>query len=364
MRKTLREYCRQYAREDLLTQWHPTKNELLSPDTISYGSQRRIWWKCSRGHEWESPLYSRTAQNHGCPYCTGKRIPEGADFKTLFPDIAGQWHSAKNAQLKPQNYLPGSHVSVWWQCDSGHEWRATIKSRVEGNGCPVCSNRIAVAGVNDLVTVYPDIAKQWHPTKNGVLKPTEVVAKSERKVWWCCEKKHEWQAQVSSRISGRGCPVCAGKIIIPGENDLVSFDPELAKQWCCEKNGSLTPQQVSAYSNKKVWWHCNLGHEWQTTVSSRTFSKSGCPYCSNRKVLAGFNDLATVEPKVAAQWHPTRNAPLEPTMVMRGSTKRVWWKCPLGHEWKAVIYSRAGVQKCGCPVCAGKKPEYYPGAQT
>ena len=357
MRKTLREYCCQYGREEILAQWHPTKNELCSPDTVSYGSHKRIWWMCSHGHEWESPVYARTTQYHGCPSCAGKRIPEGSSLKAMYPNIAGQWHPTRNAQLKPDDYLPGSHTSVWWQCSEGHEWRAVIKSRVEGNGCPVCSNRVAVTGVNDLESAYPIIAKEWHPSKNGALKPSQVVTKSERKIWWRCEKGHEWQAQISSRVNGRGCPVCAGRKIISGENDLASFDPELAAQWSQTKNGRLTPQQVSAYSNKKVWWCCNLGHEWQTTVSSRTFSKSGGPYCSNRKVLAGFNDLATGEPKVAAQWHPTRNAPLEPKMVMRGSTKRVWWKCPLGHEWKAVIYSRAGVQKCGCPVCAGKKPE-------
>lgn len=351
----MREYCRQYGREELLKEWHPTKNEAYSPDTISYGSQKRIWWRCSLGHEWESPLYSRTGQYHGCPYCAGKRIPEGADFKSVYPDIAAQWHPRKNAQLKPEHYLPGSHVSVWWKCAEGHEWRTTIKSRVGGNGCPVCANRIALEGVNDLASNYPTVAKEWHPTKNGNLTPAQVVAKSERRVWWRCERGHEWQAAIYSRVEGKRCPVCSGKTIISGENDLASFAPNLAAQWLQEKNGDLKPQQVSAYSNKSVWWKCDLGHEWKSRISSRTFNNSGCPYCSNKKVLVGFNDLATVEPKVAAQWHPTLNAPLEPTMVTIGSTKTVWWKCSLGHEWKAVIYSRAGAQKCGCPVCAGKK---------
>lgn len=322
---------------------------------ISYGSQKRIWWKCSNGHEWETPVYARTGKYHGCPYCTGKRIAPGADLKALYPAIAEQWHPTKNAQLKPEQYLPGSHVAVWWQCTEGHEWRAIIKSRVEGNGCPVCANRIAVDGINDFATAFPDLTKQWHPTKNGSLKPTQVVAKSERRVWWRCDQGHEWIASISSRVSGRGCPICSNRIIVPGENDLASVNPGLAEQWCHDKNGTLTPQQVSPFSNKKVWWRCARGHEWQAQISSRTFSKSGCPYCSNKKVLAGFNDLATVEPKVAAQWHPTLNRPLEPTMVTIGSTKKVWWKCPLGHEWKAIVYSRAGVQKCGCPVCAGKK---------
>ena len=81
---------------------------------------------------------------------------------------------------------------------------------------------------------------------------------------------------------------------------------------------------------------------------------SGCPYCGGRRVLAGFNDLATQAPEVAAQWHPTLNGNLTPSMVTAGSHRKAWWLCPLGHVWKAAVYSRTGKQKCGCPVCAGK----------
>ena len=81
---------------------------------------------------------------------------------------------------------------------------------------------------------------------------------------------------------------------------------------------------------------------------------SNCPYCTNRKVLAGFNDMATVEPRIAAEWHPTLNGTLTPEMVTPGSTKRVWWEGTYGHVWKAASYSRTGKKKCGCPVCAGK----------
>ena len=83
-------------------------------------------------------------------------------------------------------------------------------------------------------------------------------------------------------------------------------------------------------------------------------SGSGCPYCAGRKVLPGFNDLATLEPKIAAQWHPTLNGGLTPDGVTVGCHRKVWWQCQEGHVWKAAIYSRAGPQKCGCPICAGR----------
>lgn len=359
MRETLKEYCLAHGRDDLLMQWHVSKNGDLTPDSVSYGSHKKIWWRCEKGHEWQSAAYVRAEKRGGCPYCAGKSIAPGQDFASLYPDIAVQWHPDKNGKAQPDQYLPGSHTSVWWRCGQGHEWKAAIKSRVEGSNCPYCSGRAVLPGENDLKTVAPLLARQWHPTKNGNLRPTQVLPGSARKVWWRCERGHEWQAEVYSRTAGKGCPVCAGRVIVPGENDLESYDPELARQWCREKNGTLSPDSVSAYSNRQVWWQCELGHQWKAPIFSRTFSKKGCPYCSNRKLLVGFNDLKTLEPLVAAQWHPTKNEQLEPTMVMPGSSKRVWWKCTDGHEWKAVVYSRTGAQKCGCPVCAGKSPRIY-----
>lgn len=359
MRETLSAYCIRNGREEILSQWHPERNETETPDSVSYGSRKLIWWRCDHGHEWQSPVYARSGKYHGCPYCSGKRVAVGFDLHSLFPAVAAQWHPDKNADRKPEHYLPGSHESAWWRCAKGHEWRATIKSRVEGNGCPYCSGRNVLSGVNDLQTAAPLLAKEWHPKRNGDLLPSQVMPGSARRVWWKCEKGHEWQAVVHTRTSGKGCPVCSGKVIVPGENDLESYDPELARQWCHERNGILQPSRVSVCSNKAVWWQCDLGHQWKATVSSRSFNRNGCPYCGNRKLLTGFNDLKTAEPLVAAQWHPSKNAPLEPTMVMPGSTRRVWWKCSDGHEWKAIIYSRTGSQKCGCPVCAGKAPRIY-----
>lgn len=355
MGQSLLEYCTRYDRRELLVQWHPEKNGALTPERVTSGSHRSVWWRCSQGHEWQSPAYARAGGRTGCPYCAGKRVAPGMDLRSLYPDIADQWHPDKNGSLRPEDCLPGSHRSVWWRCAHGHEWRALVKSRVEGSGCPNCANRVVVPGENDLASMAPPLAKQWHPEKNGQLTPDQISPGSVRRVWWRCERGHEWQAEVYSRAAGHGCPVCTGQKVLPGENDLKSYDPELAGQWHPQKNGTLTPSAVSVTSNRKVWWLCERGHEWQSAVSVRTGKRSGCPYCANRKVLAGFNDLKTVQPLVAAQWHPTKNGSLEPYMVLPGSSKRVWWRCTDGHEWRAVIYSRTGARKCGCPECGGKK---------
>ena len=356
IRETLAGFCRRTGREELLFQWHPTKNLPLTPDTVSSGSSRRVWWRCEQGHEWQCAVYARTASRTKCPYCVGKLPIVGkTDFASQFPDLAKEWHPTKNTSLTPDKVLPGSHRMVWWVCGKGHEWQAMVKSRVSGCGCPVCANRTIKQGDNDFATTHPELAKQWHPTKNGALTPQDVSGGAHRKVWWICEKGHEWQAAVFSRTAnGAGCPVCAGKVIVPGENDLRTIYPSIAREWHAAKNGSLTPETVSPYSNRKVWWICKRGHAYQAVVAARTMHGSGCPYCAGRKALQGFNDLATVDPKTAEQWHPTLNGNLTPEMVTAGSRKKVWWVCSEGQVWKAAVYSRAGRRKSGCPVCAGK----------
>lgn len=355
MRETLEAYCGRAERLDLLEQWDVQRNLPLSPSQVTRGSKRKVWWRCEYGHSWQAAVHTRTGSGTGCPVCAGKVPVAGrSDLATCCPELARQWHPTKNGALTPDQVLPGSHRQVWWMCGQGHEWRAQIKSRVAGCGCPVCANRKIQTAENDLAACYPELARQWHPTKNGSLTPDAVTPGSRRRVWWICEKGHQWQASVASRTSGgTGCPVCTGKKIIPGENDLQSQYPDIAAQWDQERNGLLKPDHIAPCANRKVWWRCGLGHVYQAAVAARTMSGSGCPYCSGKRVLAGFNDLATREPELARQWHPDLNGVLTPEMVTVGSHRKVWWICPEGHVWKAVIYSRAGPRKCGCPVCAG-----------
>lgn len=358
MKISLYDYCIENSMAELLESWDAEKNGGLTPREVSYGSSaRKVWWRCERGHSWQASPYSRTSGS-GCPYCTGKLVGAGVnDLATLYPALAGEWDYEKNAPLTPGEVSVGSHRKVWWRCGNGHEWQALIKSRVSGAGCPVCANRVAAPGENDLASEYPELAGEWDRVKNAPLLPENFTPGSRRKVWWRCGKGHSWQASVASRVKGSGCPICTGRAIIPGVNDLGTLYPAIAREWHPTKNGSLRPDSCAPASSRKVWWVCPMGHEYQTTVGVRTVNGSGCPYCAGRKVLKGFNDLAAVEPKIAAQWHPTLNGALTPEQVTAGSRRKVWWICPLGHVWKAVIYSRTGKRKCGCPVCAGTVQE-------
>ena len=104
--------------------------------------------------------------------------------------------------------MPNSGKKVWWKCDKGHEWQATMSSRNQGHGCPYCSGQKVIKGENDLQTVNPTLAKEWNYEKNNGLTPADVTPSNDKKVWWKCKKGHEWQATISNRNSGNGCPVC------------------------------------------------------------------------------------------------------------------------------------------------------------
>ena len=122
--------------------------------------------------------------------------------------MAKEWHSTKNGNLLPSDVLSGSNKKVWWIGECGHEWDATINSRNSGNGCSYCTNQKVLKGFNDLETINYQLAREWHPTKNEDLKPTEVVANSGKRVWWHGECGHEWATSIYHRNNGTNCPMC------------------------------------------------------------------------------------------------------------------------------------------------------------
>ncbi len=272
------------------------------------------------------------------------------------PKLAQEWHPSKNGKLTPKDVTPGSGKKAWWKCPKAddHVWEAVILSRARNNaGCPYCSGRYADKN-NNFEKSNPEILKEWHPTKNGGLKPSSYTPRSGLVVWWKCPKgdDHEWQSTIANRASGNGCPVCSGRKAVKS-NCLATLNPELAKEWHPTKNKDLTPHAVVLGSNKKVWWKCPKGndHEWETTVVDRN-EGGRCPVCANRKIV-NSNCLATLRPNLAKEWHPTKNEKRTPYNTHPGSSFKVWWKCKHGHEWRVAVEKRTA-RNTGCPKCCKK----------
>ena len=461
----------------LAKEWNYDKNNGLTPTDVLPSSNKKVWWKCGKGHEWTAMIRSRS-DGRGCPYCSGRHAVSGInDLQTVNPALATEWNYERNSGLMPMDVLPNSNKKVWWKCSKGHEWQSTVANRNNGNGCPYCLGRYAVKGENDLQTVNPAIAKEWNYEKNDDLKPEEFTANSNKDVWWKCSKGHVWHASIANRSKGNGCPVCNSErktsfpeyalayylkrsgldvvhsyrakgyeldIYIPSlkiaieydgyywhknrmrkdieknykckkdgiklyrlreglpplndssidyivqenqknlskvleailseiigdcisvdmetdtvaienlrvltekENSLFFSNPETTGEWHYEKNGVLKPEHFAPNSHRKVWWKCQIGHEWQASIANRNKGR-GCPYCSGKKVLPGYNDLQTVNPALANEWNYEKNTGVRPIDVTPNSNKKAWWICSNGHEWEAKINNRNNGN--GCPIC-------------
>ena len=339
----------------LAAEWNYERNKGLDPSDVMAGSDRKVWWRCSLGHEWEAYLYSRKSGN-GCPFCSGQKVLKGFnDLATAAPMVAADWDDERNRPLAPDLVTAGTSRRVWWICPNGHSWQASIASRALNNrGCPYCSGKRVLQGVNDLASQAPEVAAEWDPEKNNGILPETVTAHTHYKAWWRCIHGHSYPAEVADRVYGTGCPYCSGKKVMPGFNDLLTTYPDIAAEWNYEKNTGLGPEDVTAMSNRRVWWICSRKHEWRVPVSNR--HKTGCPFCSNKRVLPGFNDLETVHPDLAAEWNAKRNGSLKPSDVVYGSHRAVWWRCSKGHEWRAAVISRH--KGNGCPVCGRRKDKH------
>jgi len=326
---------------------------------VTPGSAKRVWWNCDQGpdHEWATSVANRALKGSGCPFSSGRRASGTNSLAALDPQLAAQWHPSRNGDLTPSDVPLRSSRKVWWRCPEGpdHEWEANLPNRAKrGDGCPFCRG-IRASVTNSLVTRYPELAAQWHPSKNGDVTPDHVPAGSGSRYWWKCRegRDHQWKAQVYSRTQdGAGCPFCAG--LEPSiTHCLATTHPRVARLWHPDKNGELTPKQLTPGSNQVVWWSCPAGpdHVWEASIKLTVKSGGRCPFCAGRRVSV-TNCLATLFPKVAREWHPKKNGELTPRQVLAASRDQARWRCARGHEWTDTIRNRT-LGNQGCPRCQG-----------
>ena len=197
---------------ELMQEWDYDKNKDILPEDCNYLSNRKVWWKCSQGHSWETSVFNRTRLERRCIYCLGQKAISGKnDLATTNPEIISEWDYERNKNVVPDMLMAGSNQKVWWKCSNGHSWQAAVYSRKK-NGCPYCSGRKTLQGVNDLKTTNPVLAEEWDYEKNGTLTPEDTSIQSNKSVWWKCHRGHSWKAKPSERYSGNGCPECDGRI--------------------------------------------------------------------------------------------------------------------------------------------------------
>ena len=205
--KTMNNNC--VASSQLIQEWDFTKN-ILDPQTTTLGSNKKAWWKCAREHKWSAVICSRKS-GVGCPYCANRRITVDNNLAARFPALAREWDTERN-QVEATSVFPGSVKKFWWMCPKGHSYQVSPNKRTfRGAGCPYCSRR-RTSELNSLALAFPQFAAEFHPTKNAGLVFEDLSVKSHRQVWWRCKRGHEWEAAISNRSRGNGCPYCHSQV--------------------------------------------------------------------------------------------------------------------------------------------------------
>ncbi|MEY4989919.1 MAG: hypothetical protein RIS08_145 [Actinomycetota bacterium] len=337
-------------------EWNDQLNGNRACETLPSSTAMSVW-TCGRGHNYKQSASNRTgARGAGCPYCSSQRLLKGHnDLASVRPELAQLWDFEGNSDL-PEDVFAYSNRKFNWLRGLGHSWSSS-PTGMKGS-CPYCVNQKVWPGFNDLATLQPELASEWDEKANQI-SASQVSACGRAKAHWICAGGHRWIAAKYSRCAGTGCPFCSNKSEIPGPgSDLQSLYPEVASEWDYNKN-SVDPSQVFPSSGKSFSWICRLGHGYVSSPNTRIKPDGrliGCPTCSGRRVLEGFNDLASRFPHLAKEWHLDKNFPLLPSQVTSRAKACYWWVCSSGHEWMAAVYSRANGN--GCAQCAqfGFKP--------
>lgn len=270
----------------LAAKWNYELNGNLTPRDVCFGSSQRIWLHCDTC-ERDYNLIVANARKSGCPYCGHKKVNPGVtDLATICPEIALEWDNIKNGELTASQVFPNDNRKRWWICPEGHSYDMSPNARFRRfqmgqKSCPYCSGARVLVGFNDLLSKAPSIAAKWHPTKNGLLKPTEVTYGSGKRVWWHCDVcGQDYEREVHNQYRGIGCPVCAGRKIIAGVNSLADLNPDLCKEWSYTKN-QVSVDSISAQTHTKYWWKCSIcGYEFEASPHHRVAGKTGCPACN------------------------------------------------------------------------------------
>ena len=409
---------------DIAKRWHPTLNN-TTPDKVAPKSNKKAFWVCEthEDHVFETKIYHMVDSKIKCPICANQKIVVGYnDLATTHPEIIKEWDYDKNLPLTPQSVTYGNTTKVWWKCENGHSWKASINSRVgrSKTGCPICKKELFISfpeksisyylrkhfdiednkkfewlGQSELDIFIPELnlaieydGQAWHKNINRDLRKDLICEKHNIKLIRVREEKCPYYESSSIKFITKKLDIkCLSEVIVNIVNYINSnysqnireiidiekdyyeilsqisvtikeksvFNSPLIREWNYEKNGNVSPKTISINSHKKVWWKCKERHEWQASVYTRSGNmNSGCPICSGKKVLSGWNDLETLNPNVAKEWDYAKNYPILPSQVRPKSNKKYWWVCSVcGYSWETAISHRT--EGKGCPKCARNK---------
>lgn len=268
----------------------------IRPDQITFGSQKLVWWKCRKNHEWQASVANRTGNDSGCPKCNRGAPTDLRDF----PEVLKEFDIDKNKGIDPHALPVGMKVSWICSVDKTHRWDSGFYRTSKRKRCPYCTNQKGSKG-NNLKESHPQLARQWHPTQNGDIKPQDITEGSSFKAFWTCKKgpDHVWEAKVNDRVKDEsGCPFCSYRKTSV-TNVISTQAPHLVKEWHPKKNGKQLPSQERSRSRTLRWWICSTcSHEWTAEPQRRIVRGSGCPKCATRQSVKNMLQSRGIKKKI------------------------------------------------------------------
>lgn len=354
-----------YEEHSDFEQYYDTENNERPFNSYSNSSNEYEWWKCNKNHlfKWSIMNFSRGGIFKS-PICTNKQLLVGEnDLKSRYPDLAQEFDSEKNNILPEEILYTNTDDSIWWLCKEGHSFQRSIWYRVHNvRECPICNRTIVVKGINDFESTYPDIANIWDYEANE-RTPDTISDRNNDKYSFKCQKGHRYKTFLRSAICNDfQCLVCNFKLIQPGINSLVDTDSELAREW--SSKNEKKPTEYLRNSSYAVLWTCpTCQGNYLYSIRDREVGDNDCPYCQNRKPLAGYNTLKEKCKKLMEEWNYRSNYLIvNPDTILPTYPEEVWWTCSCGKNYKMspkkrVYYLKRHMK--ACPYCKGRRRKKY-----
>ena len=395
--------------------WDFELNENLTPDQVTYGSNKKVWWKCKKGHSWEAKISNRTVNTTNCPYCSNQKAGYENTLEKKYPELAKEWDKEKNT-LKPSEVVFGSHKKVWWKCKKGHSWMTAVKHRaINKTNCPKCNMSTSIPEIRLLCELKSLFEVSWqskigkykvdifipslsivieydgsyyHKTKekydydkNEYLKnkgfriirvreiPLKKMSSSDILVKSNLLTKDDCNTLVKRIVELSKTKISTNKYLIRKgftnedlfnyylsflpdpfpEISLKSKHPKLIEQWDFKKNDPLIPENFIPGSHHEVWWKCKKGHSWKQSIRDRLSTDYECQIChwDNKKLI-------NTHPELIKQIHPDNNVDVK--KINTKAPIKLLWKCSIGHEWKEFVHNRTNSKDpFACPICTKRK---------
>ena len=333
----------------LTTEWNYKKNSNLRPEMVTHSNNTKVWWICKNGHEWKATVGNRSYGTN-CPICQqglNVSLPEKMIYfyiKRILKDSLENYKPIWIGRSELDIFIPSLKQGIEYD---GQYWhKETERDKVKNQKC--LRNNVKLIRIRE-----PECQKLNDTSVDYYVKSRKLVdiISAVQFIIDYINRTNKTSFKLKFDLEEDLKNIYKFLEFTKEENSLLKINPELAKDWNYNRNGNLSPDNITYNSNKKVWWICKNGHEWLTTVESRNRDKHGCPFCTNRKVLKGFNDFSTTHPELYREWNFIKNKDLDPNGLTYGSHKKVWWICKNKHEWIATLKDRT--RGTNCPYCYG-----------